>query len=236
VIDLLLAIVTAPFDGFNWVADELFLFVNDLFNDYGTPIIFFSGLAEATLGVGVIFPGVIIMFLGGAHASGGGASLPVVFLAATAGTALGDVISYSFGRWGSRWLLSTRLGPSLRLGAQIIDGRARWFIPLYHLHSVTRAVGPFGAGVLRLPIRVWLPLDWLGAAIFNMTYVGAGAIFGTVVLTDDGRLNPHPMLRLGIFIAAMAWSLLVLTAVQRRMRTLRETPEVHLDPRPDAAD
>jgi membrane protein DedA with SNARE-associated domain len=172
------------------------------------------------------------MFLGGAYAAEGGASLPVVLLAATAGTALGDVLSYSLGRWGSRWMLSTRLGPSLRVGAQLIEGRARWFIPFYHLYSLTRAVGPFGAGALRLPLRVWVPLDFLGALIFNLTYVGAGALLGTAVLTEDGRLEPHPMVRLGLFIAAFAWFLLLRTAVERRIRDIRRTPEVHLDPHP----
>jgi membrane protein DedA with SNARE-associated domain len=181
----------------------------------------------------VVFPGVVIMFLGGAYAAEGGASLPVVLFAATAGTALGDVLSYSLGRWGSRWMLSTRLGPSLRVGSQLIEGRARWFIPFYHLYSVTRAVGPFGAGALRLPLRVWVPLDFLGALIFNLTYVGAGAILGTAVLTEDGRLEQHPLLRLGLFIAAIAWFLLLRTAVERRIRQIRRTPEVHLDPHPE---
>lgn len=227
-------VITAPFDGLNWVTDQLFLFLNGLFDRYGTPIVFVSGLAEATVGVGVVFPGVVIMFLGGAYAAEGGASLPVVLFAATAGTALGDLLSYALGRWGSTWMLSTRLGPSLRVGSQLVAGRARWFIPLYHLYSVTRAVGPFGAGALRLPLRVWVPLDLLGALIFNLTYVGAGAILGTAVLTEDGRLEQHPLLRLGLFVAAIAWFLLLRAAVARRIRELRRTPEVHLDPHPDS--
>ncbi len=95
ILDILIDIVTAPFDGLNRLTDQVFLALNDLFDQYGTPIVFFSGLAEATVGVGLVFPGVIIMFLGGAYAAEGGASLPVVLLAATAGTALGDVLSYS---------------------------------------------------------------------------------------------------------------------------------------------
>ena len=158
-----------------------------------------------------------------------------MFLAATAGTALGDLLSYSLGRWGGGWLLSTRLGPSLRLGSQLIDGRARWFIPLYHLYSLTRAVGPFGAGALRLPLRVWVPLDLLGAVIFNLTYVGAGAILGTAVLDDEGRLQQDPLLRLGIFIAAVAWFFLLQAAIQRRLREIRRKAEITLDSQPDAA-
>src|SRR5690606_9504555 len=131
-------------------------------------------IAEATIGVGVVFPGVVIMFLGGATTASDPGRLALVFAAASAGTMLGDVLSYSIGRVGGPHLLGTRFGPSLRLGEALIAGRARWFIPFYHLYSVTRAVGPFGAGAFRLPLLVWLPLDFLGAMVANAVWIGAG--------------------------------------------------------------
>ena len=53
------------------------------------------------------------------------------------------------------------------------------------------------------------------------------------MLTEDGRLEQHPLLRLGIFVAAIAWFLLLRAAVERRIRDLRRAPEVHLDAQPD---
>ena|GEM_PF-1060149 len=214
-------VITAPYDFLNWVTDVVFVAINDLFARFGTPIVFFSALAEATIGLGVIFPGVLMMFLGGAAASQGDASVWLVFVVAALGTVIGDTISYVAGRWGGERLQHTRLGPSLRLGAQLMDGRARWLIPFYHLHNMTRAVGPFGSGALRIPLRIWLPLDYAGAIIANSVWVGGGFLLGTAVLDEDGKLEQHPALRIGLALAATAWFLIMREAMQRRIRSIR---------------
>ena len=203
------------------MTDVVFVAINDLFARFGTPIVFFSALAEATIGLGVIFPGVLMMFLGGAAASQGDASVWLVFVVAALGTVIGDTISYVVGRWGGERLQHTRLGPSLRLGAQLMDGRARWLIPFYHLHNMTRAVGPFGSGALRIPLRIWLPLDYAGAIIANSVWVGGGFLLGTAVLDEDGKLEQHPALRIGLALAATAWFLIMREAMQRRIRSIR---------------
>jgi len=215
-------VITAPYDFLNWVTDVLFVAINNLFGRFGTPIVFVSAIIEATIGLGVIFPGVLMMFLGGAAASQGDASVWLVFLVAALGTIIGDTISYAAGRFGGERLQNTRLGPSLRLGAQLMDGRTRWLIPFYHLHSVTRAVGPFGSGALRIPLRVWAPLDYLGAVIANAVWVGGGFILGTAVLTEDGKLEQHPAIRLGLAAAATVWFLVMRETMQRRIRSIRE--------------
>ncbi|MEX1022826.1 MAG: DedA family protein [Dehalococcoidia bacterium] len=217
----LVDIIAAPYDAFNYVTDVVFVAVNRLFEEFGTPIVFVSALVESTIGLGVIFPGVLVMFLGGAAASQGDASVFAVFLAATAGTAMGDTVSYVAGRWGGERLANTRFGSSLRMGSKLMDGRARWLIPFYHLHSVTRAVGPFGSGALRIPLRVWLPLDYAGAVIANAVWVGGGFLLGTAVLTEDGKLEQHPALRIGLAVAATVWFLAMRATMQRRVRTLQ---------------
>lgn len=215
-------LLTAPYDAFNWLTDLLFVTVNRLFQEFGTPIVFVSGLVESTVGLGVIFPGVLMMFLGGAAASQGDASVFVVFIAAVVGTAAGDTISYSAGRWGRERLSNTRLGPSLRMGAQLMDGRARWLIPFYHLHNITRAVGPFGSGALRIPLRIWAPLDYLGACIANGVWVGGGYLLGTAVLTEDGKLEQHPAIRIGLAALAVTWFLVMRTVMRRRIHGIQE--------------
>jgi membrane protein DedA with SNARE-associated domain len=218
------------------VTDIVFVAINNLFARFGTPIVFFSALAEATIGIGVIFPGVLMMFLGGAAASQGDVSVSLVLLFAALGTVMGDTISYAAGRWGGDRLQRTRLGPSLRLGAELMDGRARWLIPFYHLHNMTRAVGPFGAGALRIPLRVWLPLDYAGAIIANSVWVGGGFIFGTAVLDEDGKLEQHPALRIGLAVAATAWVLIMQEAMQRRIRSIRKREAAEGDARAAVED
>ena len=214
-------IVTAPYDAINWVADRLFLAMNALYERFGVPIVFVSGLAEATVGVGVVFPGVLLMFLAGAYTAGDNGTLVLVLIAAVAGTGIGDTVSYGLGRWGSRWVERSRFSVSLRLGEALVSGRTRWLIPFYHLHSVSRAVGPFGSGAVRMPLRIWMPLDYAGATIANTVWIGVGAILGTAVLTDDGTLEQHPALRIGLGLLAMAWFLIMHRIVGRRLRELQ---------------
>lgn len=202
----------------------IFVTLNHLFGRFGTPIVFVSALVESTVGLGLLFPGVVIMFLGGAAAAQGEGSVTLVLAAATVGTVIGDSVSYAAGRWGARYLYSTRLGPSLRLGAALMEGRARWLIPFYHLHSVTRTVGPFGAGALRMPLRVWVPLDYLGAFLANLVWVGGGFVLGTAVLTDEGKLQQHPLLRIGLVALAVAWALLMSGVYRRRALAGRRAP------------
>lgn len=222
-------IVTAPYDALNWVTDQVFLLMNGLFERFGLPIVFFAALAEATVLVGVVFPGVVLIFLGGAYAASEGASVPYVLAIAIAGTVLGDSISYTVGRLGGSFLAGTRLEPTLRVARAVIAGRARWLIPFYHLNSVTRAVGPFGAGTLRVPLRVWMPLDYLGAIIANSAWVGAGVIFGRALLTDDGTLRQHPALRIGLAIGAVAWLLLVQRQLLSSARSERAAQQEDAD-------
>lgn len=215
----------APYDGWNWLADELFLAMSSAFLRFGIPIVFVAALTEATIGLGVVFPGVIVMFLAGAYTAERGDSLPLVLGVAVLGTIIGDTVSYGIGRWGSSWM-RRRFGETLRMGEALISGHTRWLIPFYHLHSVTRALGPVASGALRLPLRIWLPLDYLGAVVSNLAWVGAGALLGQAVLTERGTLEPHPALRIGLVVLAVVYALFVQRTVLRKRRELAAQPEV----------
>ncbi len=193
-----------------------------LYDQFGLPIVLVAALAEATVGLGAIFPGQILMFLAGAYTGWNPDRLLLVYVVAMCGTATGDTSSYALGRWGGSSLEGTRLGPSLRVGRALMNGRARWMIPFYHLHSLTRTVGPFGAGAVRMPLRTWLPLDYLGVIISNAVWVGAGALLGTAVLTEDGTLKQHPALRIGLFVLAMSWFFVMQHLATKRLRELEE--------------
>jgi membrane protein DedA with SNARE-associated domain len=212
----------------------LFLLMQGLYDRFGIPIVLIAAISEATVGVGVVFPGQVLMFLAGAYTRNDPGSLGLVFLAAFVGTIIGDTFSYTAGRWGGHAVEGTRFGPTLRLGRALMMGRTRWMIPFYHLHSVTRAVGPFGAGAIRMPLRVWMPLDFLGAAISNAIWVGAGALFGAAMLEPDGTLKQHPALRIGLYLLAVGWFVAMQSIAQRRLRDLRGE-ESSEDASPEAA-
>ena len=120
--DILIDVITAPYDGINWLADRLFLAMSALFERFGVPIVFVSALAEALVGVGVVYPGVLLLFLAGAYTAERGDALPLVFAAAVAGTIIGDTVSYGIGRWGRRWLVRGRLRGPLLMGEELVRG------------------------------------------------------------------------------------------------------------------
>jgi membrane protein DedA with SNARE-associated domain len=203
----------------------MFLLLRDLFERFGVPIVFLAALSEATVGLGLVVPGVLLIFVAGVYAEDTGSSLAWMLAVATAGTIIGDTVSYALGRWGGRRLEGTRFASALRMGEVLVSGQARWFIPLYHFNSVTRTVGPFGAGALRMPLRVWLPLDYLGALLANTVWMGAGAVLGRAVLNEDGTLNEHPALRLGLVAAVLLW----VVVIQRELKKQRNRRSADLE-------
>ena len=207
--------------------DFVFLTAYGLFQAYGAPIVFVAALIETTLGLGMVFPGQQIIALGGAASAKGEGDVVAMLLFATAGTVLGDLISYVAGRWWSAALYASRFGLHLRVAAAMMTGRARWLIPFYHFYSVTRSVGPMAAGALRLPLRVWFPLDVFGAVVFNAVWVVGGYAFGALLLEADGRLNESPIVRIGLAVVAMGWFLVMRQLFERRMRETQAAEARH---------
>ena len=86
--------------------------------------------------------------------------------------------------------------------------------------------------MIRLPWQLWLPLDVAGAVIANSIWIGSGALLGRAVLTDDGQLEQHPLLRVGLLVAAMTWLVLMRRVVNRKLAALRAAEP----PRPGAGE
>ena len=228
----LIELILGPYHLFNWVADFVFHTLATLFQLYGAPIVFLAATAEATVGLGLLVPGVIMIFLAGAYAREEQASIVWMFTVATTGTLIGDTVSYAFGRWGGERVRGTRFGPALRMGEALVSGHARWLIPFYHLNSVSRTLGPFGAGALRMPLRIWMPLDYFGAVVANAIWIGAGAIFGRALLQPDGTLADYPPLRIGLVLALVFYAFIIRTEMKKARRQREADRRLHAVPPP----
>lgn len=181
-------------------------------------LVFLFPFLEASVFVGVVFPGEIAVFLGGVIASGGITGAPhvplaVVLVAAIAGAVLGDQIGFFVGhRWGYQLLrkIPDRLLPDehlqksrdaiKRLGARaVVVGR--WTAAL-------RALVPGLAGMSGM--------HYARFAVANL--VGGGLWATTVVLLGDqaGRrwkhvyhlLSRYSLYALGVIIAGLVLWLL----------------------------
>ena len=80
-----------------------------------------------------------------------------------------------------------------------------------------------------MPLRVWMPLDYLGALISAGVWVGAGAIFGRTILTEDGTLQQHPVLRVGLIVLAFAWLVVVQRELLRHIESQRAEEQLQAE-------
>src|SRR5215211_5933671 len=125
---------------------------------------------EATVGIGLLVPGDLIVLLAGSTVDGPGRFALVVF-AATAGTLTGDMIGYGLGRAAGGRIRASRLGR--RLGEarwaraeRYLAGRgARVLVPIRFV-SVVHAIAPVLAGTVRMPFRRFVAWAALGAFIW----------------------------------------------------------------------
>jgi membrane protein DedA with SNARE-associated domain/membrane-associated phospholipid phosphatase len=133
--------------------------------------------------IGLVAPGETTVIVGGVVAGQGEISLFVLIAITWACAVAGDVASYTLGRrLGRGWLV--RHGPRVKItedrlrqvegfferrgGVTILIGRFIGFV---------RAIAPFIAGASKMPLRIFLPYDVLGAGAWAATFCTLGFVF-----------------------------------------------------------
>jgi membrane-associated protein len=199
--------------GYSWLIRQGAESVQSLFERYGYWVLFLGTMAENTLLVGLIVPGLLVVILAGLAAHDGSISLPLAAVLGILGTIIGDTISYCLGRFGwSRFGGSKTLS---ELNAKVRDPilrRGTLFVLVYHFAGYTRVIGPTAAGLLKMPYRRWAPADYGGACIWILTYLGAGYGLGALGLTLDSTDEYFKYLEWGLLVLAMSWISIILRA------------------------
>lgn len=199
--------------GYSWLIRQGAESVQSLFERYGYWVLFLGILAENTLLLGALIPGLLLVVLAGLAAHDGTISLPLAALLGIAGTVIGDTISYCLGRFGwSRFGRSAFLRNLNEKVREPILRRGTLFVLVYHFAGYTRVIGPTAAGLLRMPYPRWAPADYGGACIWILTYLAAGYGLGVLGLTLDSTDEYFKYLEWGLLVAAMAWIYFVLRA------------------------
>lgn len=181
--------------------------------------VFLLPALEASLFIGVIFPGEIAVLLGGVVAGRGDVSLAAVLVCAIAGAVLGDQVGYLVGRrWGEGLLarLPARLvkpehlqsGRALvrRLGARAVL-LGRWTASL-------RALVPGLAGLSGIPYRRFVVANAVGGTLWATAVVLAGYVAG-----DHYSAVERAISAIGYAGAALVIALLIVLLLVRRRRT-----------------
>jgi membrane protein DedA with SNARE-associated domain len=131
-------------------------------------------------------PSEIVLALGGFLASEGRMSLPIVIVAATAGSVVGALVLYWLGRSLGEERLKRWLDHVPLVDADDLDKADKWFerhenaaVLLGRCVPVVRSLISIPAGANRMPLPRFVAFTTLGSAVWNSLFVGAGFALGT---------------------------------------------------------
>jgi membrane-associated protein len=167
--------------------------------------VFLVPALETALVLGLMFPGEVVVILGGVLAARGDAPLWAILIAGVLGPIAGDTIGYLLGRrYGEevvRRKLKKRWSPAHRWlskkgGGAIFLGR---FLPFL------RSVLPTAAGAMGITPRHYLSRDLLAAG----TWGTASVLLGYFAARDFERVlrfaNRFGLILLGLVLVVTAW-------------------------------
>lgn len=213
------------FGSFGWLTKQALIITRDLFEAHGYLTVFLAPLMENTLFVGALIPGTLVMLLAGLSVDEGLIAFWPALLLGIIGAMIGDTISYGMGRYGSRWL-----GPESRLVRwaegmrEPLLGHSIWLVLTYHFAGYSRLIGPAAAGFLRMPLRRWMLLDYIGVSIWVTTYITAGYLlgrFGVLSLdVSDKNIRIFEIILFAFFVLAILS--VMRTSSARRARATEE--------------
>lgn len=226
------------FGSFSWLTQQAISITKDLFEAYGYPTVFLAPLLENTLFLGALIPGTLVMLLAGLAANDGLISFWPALLLGICGAIIGDTISYGMGRYGWRWL-----GPESRMVRwaenmrEPLLGHSVWLVLSYHFAGYSRLVGPAAAGFLRMPLRRWMLLDYIGVSVWVATYMTAGFLLGRLfnLTLDDSERNVQifEVILFVFFIIAIVSVMRAASAQKKRLEEEQQAqPEERTTPSP----
>jgi membrane protein DedA with SNARE-associated domain len=173
--------------------------------------VFLIAMAESLAGVGLIVPGVAMMFGAGALIGTGALSFVPTCAYAVAGAIIGDGLSFWFG-WRFRDRLAS-VWPFTRYPGLIPSGVA--FFQRYGGRSLVfgrfvgpmRGITPLVAGMLAMPVRRFLPINVLSSVLWAPAYLIPGTVFGAS-LELASRIAGRLAILLAVLVALLwftAW-------------------------------
>jgi membrane protein DedA with SNARE-associated domain len=131
-------------------------------------------------------PSEVVLALGGFLASEGRMSLPIVIVAATAGSLVGALVLYWLGRSLGEERLKRWLDHVPLVDADDLDKADKWFerhenaaVLLGRCVPVVRSLISIPAGANRMPLPRFVAFTTLGSAVWNSLFVGAGFALGS---------------------------------------------------------
>ncbi len=177
---------------------------------YAGLVVFSMALAESLAIVGVLIPGVVILFGAGTLIGTGVLDFWTMCLWAIFGAIIGDGLSYWLGhhfeyltgRW--RWF---RLHPDhLQKGIGFFQKYGDLSVALGRFFGPIRAIVPLVAGLMRMPPGRFFTANVLSALIWAPAYLAPGMLFGEISESGDWRQLMFPVGAVTVIV--LGWLLL----------------------------
>ncbi|MEO3991100.1 DedA family protein [Pseudocitrobacter cyperus] len=176
--------------------------ISALISQYGYAVLVLGSMAE----------GETVTLLGGVAAHQGLLSFPLVVLSVALGGMIGDQVLYLLGRhFGGRMLRRySRQHKKIRTAQNLIQRHPYLFVIGSRFMYGFRIIGPLLIGASRVPPKLFIPLNILGAMVWALLFTTLGYLGGEVVapwLHDlDSHLKHGIWLILAVAIAlALRW-------------------------------
>lgn len=157
--------------------------INSLIEHYGYAALLLGSMAE----------GETITLLGGVAAHQGLLKFPLVVLSVALGGMIGDQLLYLMGRrYGDRILSRFKKHQKKITRAQkLINRHPYLFVIGTRFMYGFRIIGPILIGASRLPPKIFLPLNIVGALIWALLFTSLGYVGGEVIAPWLHKLNEH---------------------------------------------
>ncbi|EEE7248262.1 DedA family protein [Salmonella enterica subsp. enterica serovar Bareilly] len=154
----------------------------------------------AALVIGSMAEGETVTLLGGVAAHQGLLKFPLVAAAVALGGMMGDQLLYLLGRcYGGKILRRfPRYHTKIRRAQKMIQRHPYLFVIGTRFMYGFRVVGPLLIGASRLPPKIFLPLNIVGALIWALLFTTLGYLGGEVIAPWLHDLDQH--LRHGVWL------------------------------------
>ncbi|EBT7581230.1 DedA family protein [Salmonella enterica] len=161
---------------------------------------FITHYGYAALVIGSMAEGETVTLLGGVAAHQGLLKFPLVAAAVALGGMMGDQLLYLLGRcYGGKILRRfPRYHTKIRRAQKMIQRHPYLFVIGTRFMYGFRVVGPLLIGASRLPPKIFLPLNIVGALIWALLFTSLGYLGGEVIAPWLHDLDQH--LRHGVWL------------------------------------
>lgn len=188
----------------------------------GSPWVYLVVFAIAAIdGVLPVFPSEVVMLASGAFAATGSPNIGLLILAAAAGAAAGDQVSYRIGRHAGRPVLrrfrpGTKRHRAVEWVTGVLDRRGPVFIVIGRFLPGLRSLMTLTAGAIGVAPRTFTAFDTVGALLWG----ASGALLGYF---GGNTFQDSPTASLA-FVTALVIVVVALGEVGRRLQAASRTP------------